>query len=298
MKTWIIVGFVILILGIAYIGYLNVKQNIDLTGAQAQITALNSNYKSSQSTATALQSTVSTLQGSITALQGKVDTLQSNVTTLQKSQPQNTPSAAPAGSPITSNTMVNLIPQIEPFIARIDVTGSGFVASGSGIIIRNDGYVITNEHVIDAASTVKVTLKSGQQYTASVVSSDTNVDLAILKLNGNPPNLTSATLGTPADIIIGVSVIAAGFPVGLDLPGPASFSRGIVSAIRTVSSQKYVQTDATINAGSSGGGLFTLDAKLIGLTSSAILPRGQDVDGIGLAIPVDTIQTYIQKNLK
>ena len=158
--------------------------------------------------------------------------------------------------------------------------------------------MITNEHVIDAATTIKVTLKSGQQYNASVTSSDTNIDLAILKLSGNLPNLTPATLGTTGDIIIGVSVIAAGFPIGLELPGPASFSRGIVSAIRTVSSQRYVQTDATINAGSSGGGLFTLDAKLIGLTSSAILPPGQDVDGIGLAIPVDIIQTFIQKNLK
>ena len=132
MKTWTIVGFVILLLGIASLGYLIMKENNDLNSAQAQITALNSNYKSSQNTATALQSAVSSLQGSITTLQGKVDTLQNTVTTLQKNQPQNSPPATPTGLPITSNTMVNLIPQIEPFITRIDVTGSGFVASGSG----------------------------------------------------------------------------------------------------------------------------------------------------------------------
>jgi serine protease Do len=207
-----------------------------------------------------------------------------------------TPTAS-VSSPI-SNAMVNLIPQIEPCIVRINVTGSGFQAGGSGLIVRNDGYIITNAHVIENYTRIQVAVKGGQQYPATFIASDAVVDLAILKLSGSPSDLPLTTLGQASDIIIGVSVVAAGYPLGSTLPGPASFSRGIVSALRTVDGQTYVQTDATINPGSSGGGLFTLDGKLIGITSSAILPRNMDVDGIGLAVPVEVVQNYIRENLK
>ena len=286
MKNWMILGFVILILGMAVSGFFIVKLNQDLNNAQARVDAL-------QSSSQNLQTNLSDLQTANTALKTSVASLQTSVTTLQ-----NAPASAVGGTTTTTNTMVNLIPQIEPITARIDVSGTGFVASGSGIIIRQDGFVITNQHVIASATSIKVTLMNGQQYSATAINGDRTLDLAILKLSGNLGTLPVATLGTSKDIVIGTSVVAAGFPEGLDLPGPASFSRGIVSAKRTVSGQNYVQTDATINPGSSGGGLFTLDDKLIGITSSALLSLGQDVDGLGLAIPVDVVQTYIQNNLR
>ena len=176
--------------------------------------------------------------------------------------------------------------------------GSGFKASGSGIVIRKDGYVLTNQHVIDGANSIFVTLKDSKKYPATVQSSDSKLDLAMLKLSGDFSNLPEVILGNTSNIVIGVSVVAAGFPAGLDLPGPASFSRGIVSAKRNLDGQDFVQTDATINPGSSGGGLFTLDNKLIGITSSEILPPGQPINGLGLAIPVDVVQSYIAANLK
>ena len=204
----------------------------------------------------------------------------------------------PAAQPSVM-TMGNLFSLIQPVIVRVDATGSGFQSSGSGIIIRNDGYIITNEHVIDSATSITVTLSDNQQYTATVTTSDANIDLAILKLTGSPANLPVATLGSANDIIIGGIVVAAGFPLGHELPGPASFTQGIVSAMRTVNGQTYVQTDVAINPGNSGGALVNRNnAKVIGITSASILPQGETVTGLGLAIPIDVIQTYIQSNLK
>jgi S1-C subfamily serine protease len=221
----------------------------------------------------------------------------SNQITSLKSAGISAPSNVATPTP-TSLSMVNLIPLVQPTIVRIDVTGSGFQASGSGIIIRQDGYVITNQHVIDKENAINVIVKDGQQYSATVTASDSTLDLAILHLTGSPANLSTATIGSTSDIIIGSNVTAAGYPLGLDLPGPASFTRGIISAIRTLDTQKYIQTDVAINPGSSGGALVINNGKLIGITTAAVVPQGLNAVGIGLAIPIDVIQTYIQNNLK
>jgi S1-C subfamily serine protease len=211
--------------------------------------------------------------------------------------------AASPASPLVQTgstlTMGDLFSLIQPVIVRLDVTGAGILVSGSGIIFRSDGYVITNEHVIDQAQSIAVTFNNDRQFPADVVSRDANIDLAILKLTGGAFNLPIATLGTESDIAVGGVVIAAGYPIGLDLPGPASFTQGIISAMRTLNGQRYIQSDVQLNPGNSGGALVTRSSgKVIGITSAAVIPRGEDIQGIGLAIPIDVIQTYIQKNLK
>ena len=266
MKNWVIAVVIILSLGIISLGYFSIRQSTDLNTVKKQIVTLNSSLSSLNETFTTLSEV--------------------------------TPSPAVQTTSTTVNTMVNLVPQIEPVIVRIDVNGVGFKAAGSGIIIRKDGYIITNHHVINSAESITATLKNGQKYPATVDSSDADIDLAIIKLTGGPSNLPTVVLGSITDAVIGVNVVAGGFPLGNELPGPASFTRGIVSAIRNIDGQKFVQTDVEINPGSSGGGLFILNANLIGITSGAVLPPGEDVEGLGLAIPIDTIQTYIQNNLK
>jgi serine protease Do len=206
--------------------------------------------------------------------------------------------AQPYATPAASGalTMVDLIHVIQPVIVRIDVTGPGFQASGSGIIIRKDGFLITNQHVIDSATSITVTLSTGQTYPAAVSSSDATIDLAVVKITGAPSDLPAAVLGTDSDIVVGGTVTAAGFPLGSLLPGPASFTRGIVSAIRNLNGQNYIQSDVAINPGNSGGALVTNNGKVIGITSSEILPRGMTVVGIGLAIPINDIRSYILKD--
>jgi serine protease Do len=217
-----------------------------------------------------------------------------------KSQTKSSNAAAPpsATTPTGALTMVDLIHAIQPVIVRVDVVGPGFQASGSGIIFRTDGYIITNAHVVESATKITITASDGQQYPASVSSSDATLDLAILKIPNSPPGLMAAVLGSASDIVVGGTVTAAGFPLGSSLPGPASFTRGIVSAIRNLGGQNYIQSDVAINPGNSGGALVTNSGKVIGITSSEVLPRGITVVGIGLAVPIDVIQTYINNNLK
>jgi S1-C subfamily serine protease len=209
---------------------------------------------------------------------------------------------APPASPVQTGstmTMGDLFSLIQPVIVRIDVEGAGILVSGSGVIIRSDGYVITNAHVIDQSQSITVTFNNDRQFPANVVSSDSGIDLAILKLTGEDFILPVASLGADSDVAVGGVVIAAGYPIGLDLPGPASFTQGIISAIRTLNGQRYIQSDVTLNPGNSGGALVTRSSgKVIGITTAAVIPRGENVQGIGLAIPIDVMQTYIQNNLK
>jgi serine protease Do len=224
------------------------------------------------------------------------------------------PSSTTAGTvPATSSTQVqtyadtspapapffsSVVPEVEPTIVRVDVTTTSGSDSGSGTIIDSRGYIITNEHVISGAQSITVTLKDGTSFSATVTGSDTNQDLAVLKLTTNRTNFPVMTTGTLADAIVGENVMAAGFPGGTDLPGPATFTAGIVSAFRTYQNSKYIQTDAQISPGNSGGCLITLSGKMIGVLTAGITPPRQDFEGINLAIPIDQVSAFIAKYVK
>jgi S1-C subfamily serine protease len=181
---------------------------------------------------------------------------------------------------------------------RIDVTGRNFQGSGSGTIIDARGYVVTNYHVIAQARTIKVTVMDVGVFDGAVVAGDETRDLALVEISIDRTDLPAVALGTEFDMVVGVDVLAGGFPLGADLAGPATFTKGIISAVRTLSDgQTYIQTDAAINPGNSGGCLFTLEAKMIGVPAAGIEPPGEDIEGIGLAIPIDDVLAFIQKNL-
>jgi len=279
----LIIG-VILVIGSVVLGYLYVQQSGKLNNAQSQIAALKSDVASLKVSAANPQSTPSSVNTSTTSVVSSVPIV-----------PVPTPGAV-SQAPV--NPVTDVIQKLAPEVVRIDVAGSNFSASGSGFIIDSRGYIMTNQHVIDSASSINVTLMNGQQYSAAVTSSDVNLDLAILKLSGTISNLTTVILGSASDIVLGEDVIAAGFPLGTDLPGPVSFTKGIISASRTMDNSRYIQTDVTINPGSSGGCLVALNGKVIGITSDGVVPRGIDAENVGLAIPVDVFQPYIQANLK
>ena len=234
-------------------------------------------------------------------LNGKINGVQSQVTFLrpQRLTSQNgTPQLNSIQPQATTMTMGDLISAIQPVIVRVDVNGQGFQSSRSGIIIRTSGVIITNGHVVNNATSIIVTLNNNQQYSAAIKADDANIDLAVIQLDNGPHDLPAATLGTLRDVFVGETVTAAGFPLGTALPGPASFTRGIMSATRTIAGQTYIQSDFQINPGNSGGALVTNNGKVIGITTSEVLSQGVDAEGIGLAIPIDVILTYIQNNVK
>jgi serine protease Do len=260
---------VILAVGLMTTGYLYINENNRLNEMQSQIGALNADFAA--------------LKGDLTALKNSSSSSSTVLNTTGQS---------------FDNSAVAVIPLLVPVVVRIDVTGSGFKASGSGSIIDNRGYILTNQHVIDQATSVTVTVDNGKQYPATVSGADQILDLALLKLNTTQANFPVATLGSPEDIILGEDVLAAGYPLGLELPGPCTFTKGIVSARRNLDNLNYVQTDVTINPGNSGGCLVTLSGKVIGVTTASVVPPNVDSENIGLAIPIDVIKTFIQKYLK
>jgi serine protease Do len=157
---------------------------------------------------------------------------------------------------------------------------------GSGFIIREDGLIVTNRHVILGARSVKVRLSDGREVIAKIVGSDAVTDLALLSVDAG--RLPPLHLGSSEAVSVGDAVIAIGNPFGLG----QSVSAGIVSArARTLEDDPYVnflQTDASINRGNSGGPLLTADGTVVGVTSVIFSPSGGSV-GLGFAIPAETV---------
>ena len=141
-------------------------------------------------------------------------------------------------------------------------------SSGSGFIISQDGYIVTNYHVINGASSVKVTLYNGDTYDATVIGGDSDYDVAVLKINA--AGLTPVTLGNSADVNVGDSVLAIGNPLG-ELT--FSMSQGIVSSCnRAINVDgtpfNMIQVDCSINPGNSGGPLMNLYGEVVGIVSA------------------------------
>jgi len=172
------------------------------------------------------------------------------------------------------------------------------IASGSGTIIDNRGYIVTNNHVIEGGKSIQATIKDGTVFSATVIGTDTKLDLAVIKLDTDRTDFPVMPLGTADDIRVGDSVMAMGFPAGPYLPGPATFTAGVVSALRTYQGLDYIQTDTPVNPGNSGGCLFTLSGKMIGIPCVGITPVNQDFEDINLAIPMDEITNFISQYVK
>ncbi|HEX4171956.1 MAG TPA: Do family serine endopeptidase, partial [Acetobacteraceae bacterium] len=164
-------------------------------------------------------------------------------------------------------------------------------ARGSGFIVDANGTIVTNNHVVKNAKTVSVTLDDGTTLPAKVVGTDPKTDIAVLKVDAHNP-LPYIQLGNSENVKPGQWVIAMGNPFGLG----GSVTAGIVSArgrdIGEGPYDQFIQIDAPINQGNSGGPLFTQDGKVIGMNTAILSPSGGSV-GIGFAIPSDTIKTVV-----
>ncbi|CAI3939678.1 Periplasmic serine protease [Commensalibacter communis] len=164
-------------------------------------------------------------------------------------------------------------------------------ARGSGFIISPDGYVVTNNHVVKGAKKITVSLEDGAKYQAKVIGLDPKTDLALLKIQSDKP-FSFIQLGDSNGVEPGEWVVAVGDPYGLG----GTVTAGIVSARgRDIGDSPYdsfIQIDAPINRGNSGGPLFSQDGKVIGVNTAILSPSGGSI-GIGFAIPSNTVKTII-----
>jgi len=155
-------------------------------------------------------------------------------------------------------------------------------ATGSGVIISQDGYIVTNNHVVDGADELTVTLSDNKEYSARIIGADKTTDLALIKIDGR--NLPAIEIANSDDVKVGEWVLAIGNPLGLN----NTVTAGIISAkARTLGAngvESFIQTDAAINAGNSGGALVNTDGKLVGINAMLYSQTGS-YSGYGFAIP-------------
>ena len=163
--------------------------------------------------------------------------------------------------------------------------------AGSGVIISEDGYIVTNNHVVNNATSLKVTTTDGTEFDAKIIGTDSQTDLAIIKIDAQ--KLQAATLGDSDTLQVGDPAIAIGNPLG-ELGG--TVTTGIISATDrqiTIDNETMtlLQTDAAINPGNSGGGLFNSDGNLIGIVNAKESSTG--IEGLGFAIPITPAKDVI-----
>ena len=199
-----------------------------------------------------------------------------------------------------SMTIADIVKKNENAVVEILVSGTSqdffgqmqvTEGAGSGVIINENGYIVTNYHVIQGANKVQVTLHNGETYPATIVGGVNESDIAVIKINAK--NLTVAQIGDSSTINVGDTAVAIGNPLG-QLGGTAT--TGIISALdrrltidgRTLS---LIQTDAAINGGNSGGGLFNSKGELIGIVDAK--SSGVGIEGLAFAIPINSVTDII-----
>lgn len=202
---------------------------------------------------------------------------------------------------VEENLITNLYERVGPAVVHITsrVTAMNFFfgavpseGTGSGFILDDQGHIVTNYHVIEGADSIDVTLSDGTTAQATVIGIDPPNDLALIRISVDPLALTPVELGDSTSLRVGQRAIAIGNPFGLD----RTLTVGVISALgRPLQTAEdnvifnVVQTDAAINPGNSGGPLLDSRGRVIGVNTAI----RQDAQGIGFAVPVDTVRRII-----
>ena len=171
--------------------------------------------------------------------------------------------------------------------------------TGTGFVWDEHGHVVTNYHVIQGASSVRVTLADGTTYEGKVIGQAPDKDLAVVKIDAQPSRLLKIAVGTSSDLQVGQKVLAIGNPFGLDQTLTTGVISGLGREIKSVTGRRIsdvIQTDAPINPGNSGGPLLDSHGRLIGVNTAIYSPSGASA-GIGFAIPSDTVNRYVPQML-
>ena len=202
-----------------------------------------------------------------------------------------------------ANSVVGIITNTETWSRSGGVQNSP-VAQGSGVVIAEGGYVLTNNHVIEDGTAFQILMPDGDKVNATLVGADSAMDLAVLKVEDQADKLVPVTIGASESLPVGSTVIAIGNPGGEILAN--TVTRGIISALErsSVSSNNtsrnvnYIQHDAPISSGNSGGGLFDYQGNLIGINTlkygGSYFSSGS-YEGLGFAIPIETAYPIAQQ---
>ena len=253
----------------------------DIKDLKSNVSGISASLNSVTANVDSIQNNVTNLQGNIVSLQGSVSELTGNLNEIEDNQV----------------TMADVATKLEASVVKVIGTVTGGMSGGSGVIVRQNGYVLTNYHVIQDATAITVTISTGEFFRATVATSNPARDLAVLKMDTAKGDFKAATLGTSATCSIGEAVIAIGYPLLFypELAGPASYTSGILSAKRNFDGFAWLQTDASINRGNSGGPLVNMKGEVIGINTLRVFEDddGYPIDNIGFAIPIDDAKQLI-----
>lgn len=193
-----------------------------------------------------------------------------------------------------------VVSKVQSSVVAINVTGTATYyyqtypteGSGSGVIISADGYIVTNNHVISGGDNITVFLYDGTKYSAQLVASDADTDIAVLKIDAD--DLNAAILGDSSTLRVGDFSIAIGNPLG-EYQG--SVTLGIVSALNREieldgETHTMFQVDAAVNPGNSGGGMFDSNGMLIGIVTAKSI--SEDVEGLGFVLPINDVKPVVE----
>ncbi len=202
-----------------------------------------------------------------------------------------------------ANSVVGIITNTETWSRSGGVQNSP-VAQGSGVVIAEGGYVLTNNHVIEDGTAFQILMPDGEKVDATLVGADSAMDLAVLKVSDQADKLVPVTIGASESLPVGSTVIAIGNPGGEILAN--TVTRGIISALErssvssnnTTRNVNYIQHDAPISSGNSGGGLFDYQGNLIGINTlkyGGSYYSSGSFEGLGFAIPIETAYPIAQQ---
>lgn len=251
---------------------------------------------------------------------GSKDPDQAQPQTTPQPKPTQAPTYTPREMPALDGVAPSLQAMPNPLPDIVESAGKGVVgmdvyyydeeleqdvpmAYGSGFIISSEGYIVTNAHVVEGASQVEVKFIDGSSAPGQVIGADSKLDVAVVYVEAQ--GLTPLALGSSAQVKVGDFTVAIGNPTGEMLADTATF--GIISATAREANvegqvNSYIQTDAAINPGSSGGPLLDMSGKVIGITSAKALYAGYDeygnminAEGIGYAIPIDEAMEVVRE---
>ena len=201
-----------------------------------------------------------------------------------------TPVADAVTRPVATGTTLRLQDAVRSAGPSVVLVKTQFGQQGSGVIVEPQGLIITNNHVVEGADRVEIVNASGTSISAEVIRTDEFQDLAVLRPNGDAGpgiQLVDDGAGPPE---VGESVFAIGSPFGFQ----NTVTAGVVSAFRTDDGRPLIQFDAPVNPGNSGGGLFNLEGRLVGIPTSIQSPIPGNV-GLGFAVPASRVRQMLAR---
>lgn len=210
----------------------------------------------------------------------------------EETAPAQTYSVAEVAKLCTKSVVNITIKEIKQGYTGGSAYSENVVSHGTGVIVRKDGYIVTCHHVVEDADVIVVTLDDKTEYTAQLVGYDARFDLAVIRVEAE--DLPEAKLGDSSKAISGEGVVVIGNPLG---EFGSSVSAGVLSAPTreiTIAGTplRLMQTDAAVNPGNSGGGLFNMRGEFIGIVNAKISASG--IEGIGFAIPLNTVREKVE----